>query len=197
VNDLVRQDHIHEQAESRAKAAAARSEDAVEREFSELMRVILNRYHEEQAWSDKIRSASTYGSLAVLGVNMLVFILAIVVVEPWKRRRLAQTFERKVEQMSAENAAAVEHAVETLSQRMESQDRMLAQITEGVYYASHVPEADPASLLLLGDAENLPQPGTVKVAVPSLLKVNREIVVAVAASATAGILGWLARSWYG
>ena len=74
----------------------------MEREFSELMKVILNRYHEEQVWSDKIRSASTYGQLTVLGLNMLVFLLAIILVEPWKRKRLAQTFERKVDEMKAE-----------------------------------------------------------------------------------------------
>ncbi|EPT05178.1 hypothetical protein FOMPIDRAFT_1080358, partial [Fomitopsis schrenkii] len=128
--ELVRKDHLHEQEETRAKLAASGAEDAVEREFSELMRVILNRYHEEQAWSDKIRSASTYGSLAVMGANLLVFVVAILFVEPWKRRRLAQTFERKVEEMSAENAARLESAAEAIEKRMEVQDRMLSQIME-------------------------------------------------------------------
>ncbi|TCD62303.1 sensitivity to high expression protein she9, partial [Steccherinum ochraceum] len=75
---LVRQDHLFEQNEARAKANAALTESEVEREFSELMRIILHRYHEEQIWSDKIRSASTYGSLTVLGLNLLVFVMAIL-----------------------------------------------------------------------------------------------------------------------
>ncbi|KAH9942907.1 Mdm33 family-domain-containing protein [Amylocystis lapponica] len=191
---LVRQDHLHEQEESRAKATATQSEDAVEREFSELMRVILNRYHEEQAWSDKIRSASTYGSLAALGVNMLVFILAIVLVEPWKRRRLAQTFEHKVEQMSAENAAALERTTDVLTLRMEGQERILTQIMEGVHYASHVPKAD---VLAQASGEGVPQPGTDQEPIPPVLQSKRELAVAVAASVGAGILGWLARSWFG
>ena len=78
------------------------------------MRTILARYHEEQVWSDKIRSASTYGSLVALGLNMLVFIMAIVAVEPWKRRRLAQTFERKIEELSMENAAQLEKSMQTI-----------------------------------------------------------------------------------
>lgn len=195
--DLVRQDHVYEQAEARAKAAAARSEDAVEREFSELMRVILNRYHEEQAWSDKIRSASTYGSLAVLGVNMLVFILAIMVVEPWKRRRLAQTFERKVEEMSAENAAALARTAEVLVQRMEGQDHMLARIVEAVYLASHIPEADAAAIFSHTGSQNQPQLGTDQEPVSQPLTSTKEVTVAVTTGVIAGIMGWLARSWYG
>ncbi|KAI0345728.1 hypothetical protein BDW22DRAFT_1418073 [Trametopsis cervina] len=127
---LVRQDHLFEQAESRAKQAVQTTEDAVEREFTELMRVILHRYHEEQVWSDKIRSASTYGSLTVLGLNVLVFILAITVVEPWKRKRLAQTFERKVQEMSSSTVTAFESKVQLLLTRMEQQDKHIFKLSE-------------------------------------------------------------------
>lgn len=189
---LVRQDQLHEQEESRAKAEAIQAEDAVEKEFSELMRVILNRYHEEQAWSDKIRSASTYGSLAVMGVNMFVFILAIVLVEPWKRRKLAQTFERKVEEMSAQSAAALESKTEDLTRRLEAQDRMLSQIMETAYYSSHVPEADQVVLAL---PDGIPQPSSSQRSLRQSL--TSEVAWLLATSATAaGIVGWLARSWY-
>ena len=122
---LVRQDHLYEQEELRAKSAVNVSEDAVEREFSQLLRIILARYHEEQVWSDKIRSASTYGSLAALGLNMLVFILAIIVVEPWKRRRLAQTFEKKIEEMSLENAARLETSMQVIEGHISRQEGLL------------------------------------------------------------------------
>jgi sensitive to high expression protein 9 len=92
---LVREDHSYEQAEARAKEAAKAADGDVERELKELLRSILARYHEEQVWSDKIRSASTYGSMAALALNLLVFILATLVVEPWKRRRLAHTRSRR------------------------------------------------------------------------------------------------------
>ena len=122
---LVRQDHLYEQEETRAKSAVNESEDAVEREFSQLLRIILARYHEEQVWSDKIRSASTYGSLAALGLNMLVFIMAIIVVEPWKRRRLAQTFEKKIEEMSMESAARLEISMQTIEGHITRQENLL------------------------------------------------------------------------
>lgn len=127
---LVRQDHLYEQEEQRAKAAVEETEEAVEKEFSALMRKILARYHEEQVWSDKIRSASTYGSLAALGLNMLIFIIAIVAVEPWKRRRLAQTFERKIEELSHENELRLAESMATIREQIDGQRLLLENIKE-------------------------------------------------------------------
>jgi len=127
---LVRQDHLYEQEEVRTKTAVDETEAAVEREFSQLMRTILARYHEEQVWSDKIRSASTYGSLAALGLNMLVFVMAIVVVEPWKRRRLTQTFEKKIEELSVENTARMDARMAEISRQLADQERTLVKVTK-------------------------------------------------------------------
>ncbi|KAF9013375.1 Mdm33 family-domain-containing protein [Cyathus striatus] len=125
---LVRQDHLYEQEEARSKVAVDETEDAVDREFSELMRSILARYHEEQVWSDKIRSASTYGSLAALGLNLFVFVLAIIVVEPWKRRRLAQTFEQKIEDLSKENATRVDASMNEIERQLREQEGLMMKL---------------------------------------------------------------------
>ncbi|KIJ07742.1 hypothetical protein PAXINDRAFT_42403, partial [Paxillus involutus ATCC 200175] len=125
---LVRSDHSFEQEEAHTKARVAETEDAVDREFSELMRAILARYHEEQVWSDKIRSASTYGSLAVLGVNLVVFIMAVIVVEPWKRKRLTQTFERKVEEMGTETKASVDAGAARLEERLAGHEQLMTEL---------------------------------------------------------------------
>jgi sensitive to high expression protein 9 len=117
---LVREDHSYEQAEARAKEAAKAADGDVERELKELLRSILARYHEEQVWSDKIRSASTYGSMAALALNLFVFILATLVVEPWKRRRLAHTFEKKVEELSQETKDLLEKEILHLENRLET-----------------------------------------------------------------------------
>ncbi|KAJ7695705.1 Mdm33 family-domain-containing protein [Mycena rosella] len=108
-----------------ARAAAHAAEEAVEHEFTELMRTILARYHEEQVWSDKIRSASTYGSLAALSLNLLVFVVAIIFVEPWKRRRLAATFEKKIEEMGRDNKAVVEESMNEIGRKLEAQALLL------------------------------------------------------------------------
>ncbi|KAF7768114.1 hypothetical protein Agabi119p4_7357 [Agaricus bisporus var. burnettii] len=130
--DIVRQDHSHEQEESRAKAAVDETESAVEREFTQLLKSILARYHEEQVWSDKIRSMSTYGSLAALGLNLLVFILAILIVEPWKRRRLAQTFETKIEELSVENAMKLEESMKQIGGKFTEQEHLLSDILDEI-----------------------------------------------------------------
>ncbi|KAF8826168.1 hypothetical protein HHX47_DHR6000576 [Lentinula edodes] len=129
---LVREDHLLEQEEARAKLAVEEAENAVENEFTELMRSILARYHEEQVWSDKIRSASTYGQLAVLGLNMFVFILAIVLVEPWKRKRLAQTFEKKVEELNEEYKEMLGNNMQILQKQLEDQAVIIAALTAAV-----------------------------------------------------------------
>ncbi|KAJ4479712.1 Mdm33 family-domain-containing protein [Lentinula edodes] len=129
---LVREDHLLEQEEARAKLAVEEAENAVENEFTELMRSILARYHEEQVWSDKIRSASTYGQLAVLGLNMFVFILAIVLVEPWKRKRLAQTFEKKVEELNEEYKEMLGDTMQILQKQLEDQAVIIAALTAAV-----------------------------------------------------------------
>ena len=115
---LVREDHSYEQAEARAKQDAKAADGDVERELNELLRSILARYHEEQVWSDKIRGASTYGSMAALALNLLVFIMATLVVEPWKRRKLAYTFERKVEELSEETRDLLEKEIGQLEARL-------------------------------------------------------------------------------
>jgi len=143
---LVREDHLYEQEEARAKAQVALAEAEVEIEFNELMRTILNRYHEEQVWSDKIRSASTYGSLIALGVNIAVFFLAIVVVEPWKRRRLAQTFEKRIEELSLENREVLGRGMNNLAEHFEKQELVLAQLAGNLMRETPVDHEDAAAV---------------------------------------------------
>ncbi|KAG1822580.1 Mdm33 family-domain-containing protein [Suillus subaureus] len=150
---LVRSDHHLEQHEVATKAKVSENEDALDREFGELMRAILARYHEEQVWSDKIRSASTYGSMMVLGVNVVVFILAIVVVEPWKRRRLAQTFEKKVEEIAAETQALIESGSANLDKRLVKQERLISEIVErAAYDARDLPSSLPAPIVAVSES---------------------------------------------
>jgi hypothetical protein len=60
---------------------------------------LTGRYHEEQIWSDKIRRASTWGTFALMGVNVVLFIVVQVGLEPWRRKRLVRGFEEKVKEV--------------------------------------------------------------------------------------------------
>ncbi|KAH8916348.1 hypothetical protein BT69DRAFT_1324496 [Atractiella rhizophila] len=95
---LVRKDHDNELEEKRTKEEMDRREEATEKAFSDLMQSILNRYHEEQIWSDKIRTISSYGSMGITALNIILFIAAILIVEPWKRRKMVDRFEERLEE---------------------------------------------------------------------------------------------------
>lgn len=187
---LVRQDHLYEQEEARAKAAVEETENAVEREFSELMRSILARYHEEQVWSDKIRSASTYGSLAVLGLNMLVFVMAIVVVEPWKRRRLAQTFEKKIEELSLENEARLDASMKEIGAQLADQERLIIQFAQEV---SQNFVSVPPTKEVIREVARAPEDGDIKMDLRTVdFQATRWGLALVATNVvTAGVVGWL------
>jgi sensitive to high expression protein 9, mitochondrial len=191
---LVRQDHALEQEESRAKAAVGQTEDEVEREFSVLMRTILARYHEEQVWSDKIRSVSTYGQLAVLGVNVFVFVLAIVLVEPWKRRRLIQAFERKVQEMEAANLDAVNKGMCALQSRLDKQEEMVSAQLAGISSSSTPP---PASESVLQDQSRASVENGRLAMEFAGITLAREDAKLIAASVSVGILTWALRGWVG
>ena len=98
---LYRSDHANEQAEQAAQAALSSAEANYEETSTKLGRTILARYHEEQIWSDKIRQMSTWGTWGLMGLNVLLFVVFQIAIEPWRRRRLVKGFEEKVEEALA------------------------------------------------------------------------------------------------
>lgn len=95
---LYRSDHANEQAEQKAHQKVSDAEGKYEDASTKLAKSILARYHEEQIWSDKIRQMSTWGTWGLMGLNILLFIVLQLAIEPWRRRRLVRGFEQKVEQ---------------------------------------------------------------------------------------------------
>ncbi len=93
---LYRSDHANEQAETAAQENLANSEREAEEASARLSSCILARYHEEQIWSDKIRRMSTWGTWGLMGVNILLFLVFQIAIEPWRRKRLVKGFEEKV-----------------------------------------------------------------------------------------------------
>ena len=93
---LYRSDHANEQTEAAAQEAVTDAERKAEEASVKLSASILARYHEEQIWSDKIRRMSTWGTWGLMGVNVLLFLVFQIGVEPWRRKRLVKGFEEKV-----------------------------------------------------------------------------------------------------
>ncbi|KAG7529771.1 hypothetical protein FFLO_05411 [Filobasidium floriforme] len=128
---LVRADHLSNASVQTTKTALVQAEADVEKAFDGLMKSILHRYHEEQVWSDKIRSVSTYGSLIVLVVNLVVFLGAIAVVEPWKRRRLVKGLEERVKGMMETVEGKVEHEMGAVKEMLHGVHTALAALSTG------------------------------------------------------------------
>ena len=105
--ELYRSDHANEQAETAAQDNMLASERRAEEAAAKLSASILARYHEEQIWSDKIRRMSTWGTWGLMGVNVFLFLVFQIGVEPWRRKRLVKGFEEKVmEALEREGPAA-------------------------------------------------------------------------------------------
>ncbi|KAM0750731.1 hypothetical protein T439DRAFT_325789 [Meredithblackwellia eburnea MCA 4105] len=135
--ELVQQDHENERTETRAKAAMDADEEAVEKGFSNLMKAILERYHEEQVWSDKIRSLSTYGSLAITGLNVFLFILTILLIEPWRRKRLVEGVETRLRENTNATSQATTSSIASLHSLVASSQEKI----DLLYEASQTPSS--------------------------------------------------------
>ncbi|KAL8673407.1 MAG: hypothetical protein Q9168_002197 [Polycauliona sp. 1 TL-2023] len=110
--ELYRSDHANELDENKSHETLVKAEKDAEEAGAKLSESILARYHEEQIWSDKIRRMSTWGTWGLMGVNVLLFLVFQIGVEPWRRRRLVKGFEEKVQQaLERERDVKIAYAV--------------------------------------------------------------------------------------
>ncbi|CAI4038254.1 hypothetical protein SMKI_04G5960 [Saccharomyces mikatae IFO 1815] len=93
---LYKNDALNAKQEQELKNKVKEIEGKEEQLNDDLYRAILTRYHEEQIWSDKIRRTSTWGTFILMGMNIFLFIVLQLLLEPWKRKRLVGSFEEKV-----------------------------------------------------------------------------------------------------
>lgn len=86
--------------------------------FDELIHNVMRHYHDEQIWSDRVRSLSTYVSIGLGAMNVLLFLLALLLIEPYKRRRLAKTLETRLVQGEEEARARMEKIISSIDERL-------------------------------------------------------------------------------
>lgn len=127
--ELYRSDHANELNENKSHETLVKAEKDAEEAGAKLSESILARYHEEQIWSDKIRRMSTWGTWGLMGVNVLLFLVFQVGVEPWRRRRLVKGFEEKVQEaLERERDVKVAYAAGRGSGE-EAEDALSVQLT--------------------------------------------------------------------
>ena len=149
---LYRSDHANEQAESVAQENLVKIERKSEEAAAKLSASILARYHEEQIWSDKIRRMSTWGTWGLMGVNVLLFLVFQIGVEPWRRKRLVKGFEDKVmEALEREGAGNVhDPPVAQSPQRSTDSSTGLFPVVEE---EAVIQKSESGTVLLLSDSE--------------------------------------------
>lgn len=133
--------------------ALSRAEHEAEEAAVQLSKCILSRYHEEQVWSDKIRRMSTWGTWGLMGMNVLLFLIFQIAVEPWRRQRLVKGFEDKV-------VEAIEKDKELNRIAMAEGLASIAQPT------AILPETIDSTLDMPTSASQAPLPGSGHVPVP-------------------------------
>lgn len=141
---LYRNDHTNEVAEHEAQEALSKAEREAEEAAGKLSKNILSRYHEEQVWSDKIRRMSTWGTWGLMGVNVLLFLIFQIGVEPWRRKRLVKGFEEKVIEALEKDKIQGHPQIVTSAQIEDSTTPSTATITTTP--ADHVPTSSDESV---------------------------------------------------
>jgi sensitive to high expression protein 9 len=103
---LIRSEHINDRAVREAKEAVDAAETALEEARSYLEKRERAQYHEEQIWSDTIRRNSTWVTFGLMGVNIFLLLLSLLILEPWRRKRMVREIKTALEAQQATAEAA-------------------------------------------------------------------------------------------
>ncbi|KAJ2743630.1 sensitivity to high expression protein she9 [Coemansia sp. BCRC 34301] len=125
---LYRDEHQAETLEHSAAQELKNTEALVDKKYDELVAAIRERYHEEQIWSDKIRRASTYGTWAVLFMNIIALFLAQAIFEPRKRRKIVDGVEERLAVAMDEQQARMGDIGQTVELRLDNHESSIGAI---------------------------------------------------------------------
>ncbi|KAF2240165.1 hypothetical protein EV356DRAFT_459181 [Viridothelium virens] len=98
---LIRSEHVNEQEVATSLATLREKERELEQGRRQLEKMERQQYHEEQIWSDTIRRNSTWITIGLMGFNIVLLLVNIVGVEPWRRRKLVREFKKTLEEKTA------------------------------------------------------------------------------------------------
>ncbi|KAJ1821962.1 sensitivity to high expression protein she9 [Coemansia sp. RSA 2675] len=125
---LYRDEHQAETIEVAAGQELKDTEALVDKKYDELVAAIRERYHEEQIWSDKIRRASTYGTWAVLFMNIIALFLAQAIFEPRKRRKIVAGVDERLAAAMNEQHTRIGDIGLSVDNRLQSHEESIASI---------------------------------------------------------------------
>ncbi|EPX72994.1 inner membrane protein [Schizosaccharomyces octosporus yFS286] len=155
---LYREDYSNKENESLLQENVKSTEEKIEDAQNGLVQSILSRYHEEQVWSDKIRQTSTWGTWGLMGINVLLFIVVQLILEPKRRRRWVQ---ESMEFVEKENKDKMELQIQKLSDLEEKISEDVAKygslnLENSSKTGSHSQEPSSNSSLLFQSLQRIP-----------------------------------------
>lgn len=123
--NLVRSEHVHDQAVQAAKDALAAKERELEEARAMLERLERKQYHEEQIWSDTIRRNSTWVTFGLMGFNIVLLLAQILIFEPYRRREIVREVkvaldEKTVSAPAAEAEKQIDEVIEPSGKALEA-----------------------------------------------------------------------------
>ncbi|KAI9500084.1 mitochondrial distribution and morphology family 33, partial [Coemansia spiralis] len=127
---LYRQEHMSETVEQNVGKEVQAAESLADQKYDELVNSIRERYHEEQIWSDKIRRASTYGTWAVLFMNVFALLMAQAIFEPRKRRKIVDGVDERLAAVLDEQQVKAGNENKILEQRLVSHEKVTKSVVE-------------------------------------------------------------------
>ncbi|KAJ1829659.1 sensitivity to high expression protein she9 [Coemansia sp. RSA 2599] len=127
---LYKDEYQAETVEQDASRRLKEAENAVDLKYDMLVNSIRERYHEEQIWSDKIRRASTYGTWAVLFMNILALFLAQAIFEPRKRRKIIDGVDEKLSRAMLAQQEKLDSVAHSLAAGQQGQERSIGAVAQ-------------------------------------------------------------------
>ena len=94
--ELYSQEHALERSELELRRLFEQAEKQLEESHSKMLDSIRLRYQEEQVWSDNIRSLSSYGTVALMLLNLGMFIGVHTYMEPRRRQSLVENIDNRL-----------------------------------------------------------------------------------------------------
>eukprot|EP00124_Ichthyophonus_hoferi_P002814 Ihof_evm3s211 gene=Ihof_evmTU3s211 len=116
---LLKLEHELKRTESVQEGMLATCETEVEARLGAYTTAMRERYHQEQIWSDKIRSLSTYGTLIVMGFNLFALFLSMAAFEPRKRRNIIEGVQILMDEQRRESEQFLHDEMDLIAQRLE------------------------------------------------------------------------------
>jgi She9 / Mdm33 family len=104
---LYRRDLSLEATETQTKAAYKSAADASEAAQAAYLSAMRERYVEEQMFSDRIKSASTWWTWGLISMHFMIFVAVQFIVEPRKRRDLKNEMAGIIERVGEADRAAM------------------------------------------------------------------------------------------